>query len=320
MWHERKHSNVHRFLSEMSDLVIGQLSSHDCLQSFVLPSKCDSGDRIFLIDIDDNSIFEVKEFSIKHCSWLVNDTINRNNSVKFITKYDPTYILLGLLDDTLETSRMQILSDLLTCEKYPGLRLLKMFDEKLVSSVCQWKMCDDEIACKVDLGKFTVFQYLHVSYFTKICGRASIFSHDMFTNFGLEKAMGFLQKRFSQTLKCVANEAKQSMLFADMSQLELHSFDIIADNIGPNLARKLRTTLNIVDKDVGEQAALVAKENIDSSAKKAKIDSSEKGEIEDYTKCGVPITKISMNSVKKAPKTKLKKVSGQQSVSNFFKK
>ena len=63
-------------------------------------------------------------------------------------------MLLGLLDDTVVTSRMQILSDLLTCEKYPGLRLLKMFDEKLVSSVCQWKLCDNEIACKIDLGKF----------------------------------------------------------------------------------------------------------------------------------------------------------------------
>ena len=146
-------------------------------------------------------------------------------------------------------------------------------------------------------------------------------SKDLFNCFFSDKALSFLEKRFSQTLRCLSEEAKQTMLFADMSQLELHAFDVIADNIGPNLRKKLREHLKISDKNVAEQAALVAKENIEQSAKKPKMDYTENGGVEDYTKCGVPITKLSTNNTKKtAPKSKLKKVSGQQSVSNFFKK
>ena len=137
--------------------MIGKLATQECLQSIVLPSPCDGTDRVYFFDDDTNCVFEIKEFNINYCSWLIDKILQQRNSVKFLTKYDPTYILLGLLDDTVENNRMRIISDLLTSEKYPALRLLKMLDEKLITNVCQWKPCDEEIACKIDIGMNSYF-------------------------------------------------------------------------------------------------------------------------------------------------------------------
>ena len=137
-----------------------------------------------------------------------------------------------------------------------------------------------------------------------------------------EKCLKFLEKRYKDTLDCLSKKSKESMLFADKTQLSLHAFDIVADYLGSNLSKMLKKHLGIIEKTVGDQAALCAKENILAEcAKKSKLDSDGKQEVlEDYTKCGVPLTKISTTGAKKVMKTKLKKEVGQKSVSSFFKK
>jgi len=259
------------------------------LKSLVIPSdKFDEGKIIFL---DEQSLYEAKLFSPKYGAWLLSDKLHNSGELYMLTKFDPVYLLLIVLDHTVDGGNLYILDDILTNEKYPALKLVKfLFNTDLVSRVCIWKECGDDLACRLDPTK----------------------------------ALAFLSSRFEQVVKCLRENSKQSMLFADMSQIKLHAFDIVADNVGPKLRKQLKSHLNIEDKNTGDQAALIAKENIQQVAKKSKIDKSENEDVvEDYTKCGVPITKMSANSsnaASKKGKTKLKKVTGQQSVSSFFKK
>jgi len=243
-----------------------------------------------ILFVDGTSVFEVNRFSTKYGSWLLCGNLIPQNDLMFLTNYNPIFCLLYLLDDTLLKHKMLLLSDVLTIDGFPGVALLKdCFSEKIISSVCQWKIYDDEIACRLDLAQCLVY----------------------------------LERVHHETLECITEKSKESLLFADKSQLSLHAFDIIADNIGPVLRGKLKAHLNITEKTVGDQAALSAKENIQvQSAKKTKLDSDGNPEaVEDYTKCGVPLTKLSTGGAKKVgSKTKLKKETGQKSVSAFFKK
>lgn len=231
-------------------------------------------------------MFEVVKVEDKFRSWFLEDTVQSDGSLHFLTPFDPLFMFIPYIQKICKEGKYMLLGDILVDPRFPSLRHLEAcLTHKDLLQICAMKGSDDIVAYKL---------------------------HE-------DKLMLWLKTKF-ENIAMHLKESK-SIIKAGMSQTYNHTFapeeyrytawELISDYLEKDLSEKLYKYLGIVEKEKeNSKPAEAPKEEADGSGVKSSGDYRDGND-----------EKKSKKSVKRtAAQAKLDKIDkkGMKSLNSFF--
>ncbi|XP_047579305.1 ribonuclease H2 subunit B isoform X8 [Lutra lutra] len=109
-----------------------------------LVNPCSGEGTIYLFNMCQQQLFEIKVFKEKHHSWFINQSVQSGGLLHFATPMDPLFLLLHYLRKTGKEGKFQPLNQVVVDDMFPNcILLLKLPDlEKLLRHVTEEKEID----------------------------------------------------------------------------------------------------------------------------------------------------------------------------------
>lgn len=224
----------------------------------------------------------------KYRSWFINNTVQKDGSIYFITPLDPLFLVLPYLVKQGTDGKFVPLDNILVDEDYPlGVQLLeKCLDRRSLLNLCECKGADDFLAYKADNQKILDWITLKIQKFS---------THMKSSQLPVDARVKTFVRNVDKT---------------DVECLK-YAWMMVSDYLSSTWSDKVKEKLNISD--------VLVKPATPTVAKKQKLNTSnDNGTVEDYrTEVKEPVKKkVKLSTAQK----KLEKIDkkGMKTMSSFF--
>lgn len=266
--------------------------------------KTDQG-VMFMVSSDGKLIYEVTSYKEDYGSWLINETVQQDGSMKIVTPVDPIFLVLPYLRKAeKQMGKFMTLDQIVTDNNYPQChRLLDCGGLSELERCCDVKGDDDLKAYR----------------------------------YNKEKALDWLKakvERIAQTLEhstvhCAASGSQSATFVRSSKGKEATKDDylryavgLISDYLHPELSKELFAFMGIKEVEKSKPPAVKEEAVSEPPAKKAKVakNSSSSEPEEDYSKYFAKDKKEKAKTKMTSGQRQLSKVdkTGMKSISSFF--
>jgi len=237
-------------------------------------------------------VFQLMRCEEKFRSWFINETVQKDGSIHFITPVGPLFLVLPYMVKQGMEGKFVPLDNILVDPEYPlGMQLLeKCLDKRSLMNLCECKGTDDFVAYKASEERILQWIELKVK---------NLSSHLKSSSLPVD-ASGARSKTF---IRVVEKTEEDCMKYA---------WIMISDYLSPTFSKKIKERLNISDLLVKASTPVVEKKQ------KLSDKAATTGVVEDYrTEVKEPAKKKPKLTAQQAKLQKIDK-KGMKTMSSFF--
>jgi len=248
-----------------------------------------------LFAFHEKKVFELMKFNDDYRSWFINDTVQKDGSLTFITPIDPLFLALPFIEKAAEQGNFTTLDNILVEPDYSPalLKLEECLTKQCLMQICTCKGDDEFVVYKADNDK--ILQWL----VTKV---QRVAAHVKSSKIGVCPGAS---SNFNRT----GSKSESDCL--------RYAWTVVSDYITPSWSVKLKDKLGVTDpiKEVKE-----VKDDTSQPSKKQKLNNNTEGVVEDYRDHTAKKIEKKPSKVSASQKS-LEKVNkkGMKSMTSFFK-